>query len=121
MLELTLFFPNGQLKVKLNESDSAKSIYQGAPYQAQAQFLDDEIYFSTRLNLEQENPVSVVEKGDVAYWQPGQAICIFWGPTPNSEGEEIRTASPVNIIGKMEGDLSLLKQVETGEIVTLSF
>jgi uncharacterized protein len=121
MLELTLFLLNGQLKIKLNDSDSAKLVYQGAPYQAQAQLWGDEIYFSTRLNLEEEDPVSVVEKGDVAYWQPGQAICIFWGPTPNSEGEEIRPASPVNVIGKIEGDLSILKKVGTGEIVTLSF
>lgn len=121
MLELTLFLLSGQLIVKLNDSESAKLVYQGAPYQAQTQLWGDEIYFSTRLQLEEENPVSVVEKGDIAYWQPGQAICIFWGPTPNSEGEEIRPASPVNVIGKVEGNLSLLKEVKTGEIVTLSF
>lgn len=121
MLTLTLFLPHGQVTVKLNQSRTARAVYQGAPYQAQAQLWGEEIYFSTRLQLEQEDPVTVVDKGDVAYWQPGQAICIFFGPTPASEGEDIRPASPVNLIGKVEGDLELLREVESGDIVTLSF
>jgi len=121
MFTLTLFLPNGRMQVNLNDTKTAKDVYQGAPYRSQAQLWGDEIYFSTRLQIEPENPVSVVEKGDVAYWQPGQAICIFFGPTPNSQGDEIRPASPVQVIGKIEGDFDLLKKIENGEIITLSF
>jgi len=63
--------------------------------------------------------VEVVEAGDIGYWPPGRAICLFWGPTPASHGNEIRPASPVNIIGRVEGDLSALGEVRDGDLVTL--
>ena len=121
MTELTLYLPGGKMLVHLNESETARAVLQGAPYQAQAQLWGKEIYFSIPLRLEPENPVKVVEKGDVAYWPPGQAICIFFGPTPGSGGGKIVPASPVNLIGKVEGAYSLLEQVEAGDIVTLTF
>ncbi len=121
MTALTLYLPGGKMTVHLNDSKTAQHILQGAPYQAQAQLWGKEIYFSIPLRLEPENPVTVVERGDVAYWPPGQAICIFFGPTPASQGDEIRAASPVNLIGKIEGDFSLLERVEAGDIITLTF
>ena len=48
----------------------------------------------------------VLEEGELAYWPPGQAFCIFFGATPASSGDEIRAASAVNIIGKIKADLS---------------
>lgn len=118
---LKLYLPNGKLDVELNDMETAKFIYQGAPYQAQAQLYGEEIYFSIPARYEQEEPVSVVEKGDVAYWPPGQAICLFFGPTPDSVGDEIKPASAVTIIGKMKGDLSLLNAVQPGDIISLQF
>ena len=50
----------------------------------------------------------------MGYWPPGNAFCIFFGPTPSSQGDEIRAASAVNVIGKMKGDWSGLWDVPSG-------
>jgi hypothetical protein len=121
MAELKLYLPGGELQVVLNESPVAQAILRGAPYQAEAQLWGKEIYFSIPLRLETEHPAEIVQKGDVGYWPPGQALCFFFGPTPGSKGEEIRPASPVEVIGKMHGDFSLLEQVQAGDIVRLAF
>jgi len=55
-----------------------------------------------------------MEKGELGYWPTGKAFCIFFGPTPVSQGDEIRAASAVNVIGKVKGDLSRLSEVPSG-------
>ena len=57
--------------------------------------------------------------GDVGYWPPGQALCLFFGPTPASHDDEIRPASPVNVIGRIEGDASVLKRARARERVVV--
>ncbi len=57
-----------------------------------------------------ENPQAVVQKGDLGYWPPGHAFCIFYGRTPASSGDEIRPASPVNPLGRVLGDVTILKK-----------
>ncbi|AEA47203.1 cyclophilin-like family protein [Archaeoglobus veneficus] len=80
----------------------------------------DEIYFETDVVVEvEENSKEVVEMGDVAYWIPGRAICVFFGPTPISEGDEIRPASAVNVIGKVVGDIEAFREVDDGEEVVI--
>jgi hypothetical protein len=57
--------------------------------------------------------------GEIAYWPPGSAFCIFFGPTPASEGSEPRAASPVNPAGQIEGDATAFSSVPQGATVTL--
>ena len=81
----------------------------------------DEIYFSTGLQFGLESEASdVVLSGDIAYWPPGTAFCIFYGLTPASLGEEIRAASEVNVIGKITGDEEVFKAVTNGTRITLT-
>ena len=61
-----------------------------------------------------ESPREVVELGDLAYWPPGKAFCIFFGPTPMSRGNEIRPASAVNVVGRVSGDPRIFKPVRAG-------
>ena len=89
---------------ELNDSETAKAIWEALPFESQGSTWGDEIYFSIPVKAKAENAQSVVEAGDMAYWPPGSAFCIFWGPTPASHGNEIRPASPVNIFGKLTGD-----------------
>jgi len=70
----------------------------------------DEIYFSIPLDREIENGKETVEKGDIGYWPPGRALCLFFGPTLMSAPGEIRPAGPVSVVGGMSGDLSALKK-----------
>jgi hypothetical protein len=89
---------------ELNDSETAKAIWEALPFESHGSTWGDEIYFSIPVQAKAENPQSVVEAGDIAYWPPGSAFCIFWGPTPASHGNEIRPASPVNVFGKLTGD-----------------
>jgi hypothetical protein len=80
----------------------------------------DEIYFSTGIDVGEENAVEVVEKGTIAFWPPGKAICIFWGPTPASRSRnEIRSASPVNVVGRVLGDPAIFSRFRSGGIVRI--
>jgi hypothetical protein len=86
---------------ELNETETARRIYEALPIETSGAFWGDEIYFQVPIALENEAPQAVVEIGDLAYWPPGPALCIFFGPTPASRGNEPRPASPVTVIGKV--------------------
>ena len=103
----------------LNRSSTADLVWDALPIQAPAQTWSDEIYFSTSIDAQEEDSKDVVDMGDVAYWPPGQALCLFFGPTPMSRGDEIRPASAVNVVGRLEGDATALKQVRSGSPVVI--
>lgn len=100
------------LEGELNHSNTANMITSNLPLSGVGETWGEEIYFPISLQIEPENPVEVVEEGDLAYWPPMQAFCIFYGPTPVSRGNEIRAAGPVNILGKITDDNSRLKQLQ---------
>lgn len=102
---------------ELNETATAKAIWNALPIKARVNTWGDEIYFSIPVYLQEENAREVVEKGDLGYWPVGHAFCIFFGRTPVSRGDEIRPASPVNVFGRVEGDPTVFKRVRDGEKV----
>ena len=104
---------------ELNDSHTADAIWNALPIEARASTWGDEIYFSIPVSTGEENPRSVVDLGDVAYWPPGKAFCIFFGPTPASHGDEIRPASPVNVVGRIEGDARVFRRVSSGARIVL--
>lgn len=106
-----------QIGAVLYESPTADAIWAALPILATASTWGDEIYFSIPVTLEEENAREIVELGDLGYWPPGHALCIFFGSTPMSRGSEIRPASPVNVFGHVEGDMAALKKVRDGERV----
>ena len=103
----------------LNDSSTADAVWDALPIKGQVQTWGDEIYFSIPVEAgEAADAQATVDKGAVAYWPPGSALCLFWGPTPMSRGDEIRPASPVNVLGVIEGDPTVLGQAPYGaEIV----
>jgi len=107
------------LDAELNDSKSAAAIAAALPLEAKAQTWGDEIYFDIGLALAGESPQEVVELGDLGYWPPGQAFCIFFGPTPMSRGDEIRPASAVNVVGRVAGDARAFKRVRAGSRVRI--
>lgn len=108
-----------QVTAELNNTKTAQAIWEALPIKSQGDRWGDEIYFSIPVSLEAENAQEVVSMGDLGYWPPGTAFCIFFGPTPMSRGEEIRPASPVNVFGKIIGDAKVLKQVTSGTEITI--
>lgn len=99
---------------------TARAIIDALPIRGRGNRWGDEIYFSIGLKVEGENAKQVVEKGDLAYWPPGEALCIFFGPTPASRGDEPRAASPVNVFGKILGDPTVFRKVRSGEEIVIS-
>jgi hypothetical protein len=104
---------------RLDDSRTARRIWEALPLEAKAETWGDEIYFDIGLALDSESPRDVVQLGDLGYWPPGQAFCIFFGPTPASRGDEIRPASPVNVFGRITGDARALTKVRSGTRVTV--
>jgi hypothetical protein len=111
----------GEVNAELTEESpmTVRAIWDALPIEARANTWGDEIYFSIPVKMGAENPREVVEMGDLGYWPPGNAFCIFFGPTPASRGDEIRPASPVNVIGRVEGDPLVFKKVRSGERVAI--
>jgi hypothetical protein len=103
----------------LNASETADAIWEALPLEARANRWGDEIYFATPVRLGSEDGQEVVEVGDLAYWPPGNAFCIFWGPTPASRGSEIRPASAVNVLGRIDGDATVFSSVRSGVTVRI--
>lgn len=97
----------------LNETETAKAVYEALPITANGETWGEEIYFSSGINAPLIDPKEVLEEGELAYWPPMKAICIFYGPTPASHGNEIRAAGPVSVFGKIEdGDIDSLKKLD---------
>ncbi len=98
----------------LDDSDTADLIWKALPLSVAGETWGDEIYFSIPVKAKPERPRETVDMGDLGYWPPGSAFCIFFGPTPSSRGDEIRPASPVNVFGKVVGDATVFKTVRAG-------
>jgi hypothetical protein len=103
----------------LHNTSTADAIWQALPIEARVNTWGDEIYFSIPVNLAGENSQDVVGVGDLAYWPPGSAFCIFWGPTPASIGDEIRPASPVNVFGKVNEGATEFRRVPAGTVIRI--
>ncbi|GDX70746.1 hypothetical protein LBMAG38_18370 [Chloroflexota bacterium] len=111
---------NVTMDATLNETATASEIWDALPITARANIWGDEIYFAIPVHRDEENAKATVGLGDLGYWPPGNAFCIFYGPTPMSRGDEIRPASPVNIVGKVVGDAKAFNQVSSGTKVTIT-
>ncbi len=112
----------GSLSIDVHEDKNVKTvhaIWNALPIEGTVNRWGDEIYFSTSVHAPIEHAQETVEVGDVGYWPPGKAICLFFGRTPVSTDDKPRAASPVNVIGKIIGDPSLLRKVPEGQKIVI--
>ena len=107
------------MSASLNTSRTADAVWAALPITAKAQTWGDEIYFGIDVKLGEDAAREVVELGDLGYWPPGQAFCIYFGPPPMSRGDEIRPASAVNVVGRVLDDPRVFKRVAAGARVTI--
>ena len=119
MTQIKIEFENTSIDAVLNNSETADKIKKIFPLTNSVNIWGDEIYFSIGVNDGEIDSKEVVELGDLGYWPPGNAFCLFFGLTPASEGDKIMPASPVNIIGKILSDLEILKSIKSGEKVSV--
>ena len=117
--EIKVVVGNLEMNGWLNETGTAAKVWGIMPVASKVNVWGDEIYFDIPLDTALEDGKDVVALGDIAYWPPGKSMCIFFGKTPVSKGEEIRPASPVSIIGRIKGDPKLLKEVKAGAKIVI--
>ncbi|MCD6363139.1 MAG: hypothetical protein J7M13_03950 [Synergistetes bacterium] len=116
---MSIKFRGVKIKGVLNDTKTAEKIFNVLPIRARGERWGGEFYFEIAVAEELEDGKKEVERGDIAYWPPGRALCLFWGPTPISSGGRIIPASEVTIVGKMEGDLELFNLLEDGDEVEI--
>jgi uncharacterized protein len=110
---INIFVDHVQLEAELLDTDCARAIDAVLPLQRTPSVWGDEFYFE--IPVEQtldDNATTKVSVGDIGYWPPGSALAIFFGPTPISSGPEPVPASAVNIVGRVHGDLTILRNLK---------
>jgi hypothetical protein len=112
---------NLSLEAELNDSTTARQVWETLPVEAAANTWGDEIYFEIPVIAEQAPDARAdVEVGELGYWPVGHAFCIFFGPSPVSTGPRPRAYSPVNILGRVLGDATRLRAVRDGARVRIT-
>lgn len=76
------------------------------PVEGRAALWKDEVYFELPLKMGDEKAKPKVEKGTIAFWPMGNALCVFFG--------ESQPYSPVNIVGKVTDNLATFAAVKSG-------
>ena len=104
---------------ELHNTKTADAIWEALPLDGVIHTWGEEIYFAIPVKMELEEGQQVVNSGDLGYWPPGSAFCIFFGPTPMSRGAEIRAASPVDIFGSIADDPKVFRKVKDGEKIVV--
>jgi len=109
------------VEAELNDGPTAQQVWDALPIQGTANTWGDEIYFGIPVVAEEEPDARAdVEVGELGYWPVGRAFCIFFGPTPVSSGSKPRAYSPVNILGRVLGDATAFRAVQSGTTVRIT-
>ncbi|MBN1799230.1 MAG: hypothetical protein JW822_11685 [Spirochaetales bacterium] len=111
-LKIKITIEDQNLLAELNDSACAEKIARALPLEFQMSRWGDEYYGScgVKAGLEQDAR-TLMQAGEIAYWPPARALCIFFGPTPASSGPQPEAASEVNPVGSVTSDCSVLKSM----------
>ena len=111
--EVKITADNVIVEAELFDTACAKAISGEFPLEAAPNEWGDEFYFEIPvISPLDKTATRVVKIGDIGYWPPGQALAIFFGPTPLNRGADPVPASQVNIVGKITGDATLLRKAK---------
>ncbi len=91
--------------------ETAKEVYDALPIEGNANIYFEEIYFTIPVSLEYENPSGRSKCGDISYWPPGNAFCVFYGDS--------QPASDVNHIGEIIENIEAIKSAEDGDKIII--
>jgi len=92
--------------VRIRSPRTVDAIIRQLPLEGRAALWQQEVYFDIPVKMGNEKAKPTVEKGTLAYWPMGSALCIFYGET--------QPYSPVNIIGQVTKNLELFESVKSG-------
>jgi len=118
MAQVKISVGRATLLVDVLDTPTGRAVLDAAPFESRATIWPGEVYFQVPLHAEREDDArEVIEPGEVAFRIEGEAIILGFGPTPCSEEDEIRLASPSNIWGRTQSPLGPLAEVEAGDLV----
>jgi hypothetical protein len=101
-----------ELSAELNDSPTSKKLISILPLEFSMSRWGDEYYGDCGINaVLSQDARDIMEVGELAVWPTGNALCIFFGPTPASRGDEPRAVSPVNPVGKLLDSPDALKNL----------
>jgi hypothetical protein len=117
-MQIRISWPAGHLTAALDDTPTARILTKALPLVSTARTWGEEVYFDTGVSAALEDGArQVVEPGTVAFWTDGDALALPYGPTPVSQGDECRLASPCNVLGRVDGDPRVLATVRDGDPV----
>ena len=101
-----------QLEAELKANKTAEEIFKALPVEESVNVWGEELFFKIPgVKDHRETATTQVKIGDVAFWGAGQVLAIFFGRTPMSMGADPVPADRVNVIGRIVGDATVLRQV----------
>ena len=119
-VKIKISVKNVELEAELFNTVTAKSIANALPLDAKPNEWGDEFYFEIPVIMPlDESATTKVSIGDIGYWPPGNALAIFFGPTPMSKGPEPVPASEVNLVGRITSDATLLRGAKGARLIKL--
>ncbi|MEV6117526.1 cyclophilin-like fold protein [Streptomyces sp. NPDC052109] len=116
-MQIRISWPAGHITATLDAATTtARALAKALPLASSACTWGEEVYFDTGVSVSRETDArQVVKPGTVAFWTDGDALALPYGPTPISQGDECRLASPCNILGNVDGDAGALATVRAGD------
>jgi len=107
---ITITIDGQDFSARLNDSAAARELIEALPLTVAMSRWGDEDYGGCTLNIENMDAArEIMEVGEIAYWPPGSALCLFFGATPASTDERPRAASPVVPLGRITSETEPLK------------
>jgi hypothetical protein len=118
-MKIKISFNSYEVEATLLDTPTGKAVYDSLPIKSTVNTWGDEIYFGISVDVEPEAQAKAeTEIGDLAFWPPMPAFCIFFGPTPASIDDTPTAANPVNVFGKLNPiDVDNLRSIQDGERV----
>ncbi len=108
-------------EVDLNNTPTAKAVFNAAPFEARASTWGEEVYFATPVSAQLEPDArQIVEPGTVCFWTEGNALALPYGRTPISTDARPKLASRCNVLGRIEGNAGDLAKIRSGDKVAVS-
>ncbi|MDA3891337.1 MAG: cyclophilin-like fold protein [Salinivirgaceae bacterium] len=106
---------------ELADTETGKAIYKNLPINSRVNVWGSELYFATNVSASIESDAkTVLNIGDLAFYPPMQAFCIFFGSTPVSSGENPEAAGPVNVFGHLiNNNINDLQSLKDGSDVVV--
>jgi len=103
--------------VALDETPTAKALFEVLPFESVAQTWGEEVYFEAPLSADLEPDArQVVEPGTACFWVEGSSVALPFGRTPISGKDgKPKLAARCNVLGRIVGDPRLLAKVKSGD------